>query len=58
MQAGDLVATLDVSGLSPGSYQLTPQVTLPTGVDLVSISPGSVTVVLQAPATPAPSPAP
>lgn len=58
MQASDLVATVDVSGLSPGSYQLTPQVTLPSGVVLVSISPGTVSVVLQAPATPAPTPIP
>jgi YbbR domain-containing protein len=56
MQAGDLIAVVDVTGLAPGSHQLTPEVTLPDGVSLVSISPGSVTVVLQLPATPAPSP--
>ncbi len=58
VQAADLLPVVDVTGLGPGSYQLTPQITLPGGLELVSISPGSVAVTLTAPATPTSSPSP
>lgn len=55
IQAGDLITTIDVSGLGPGTYSRTPEIALPPDTELVSISPGSITVTLTAPATPAPS---
>ena len=59
LSAGDLTPILDVSGLAPGSHSVTPQVGgLPEGAELLSISPGTVPVVIQAPATPAPEPTP
>lgn len=58
IQAGDLVTVVDVSGLGPGRYSLSPEVTLPPDTELVSISPGTVSVTLTAPATPTPSPSP
>jgi len=59
LSAGDLTPILDVSGLAPGSHSVTPQIGgLPEGAELLSISPGTVPVVIQAPATPAPEPTP
>jgi YbbR domain-containing protein len=52
----DLTPTLDASGLGPGSHTLAPTFSLPNGVDLVSVSPGSVTVQIVPPATPSPAP--
>jgi hypothetical protein len=51
-----LSAVLNVSGRAPGSYDLVPTVSLPAGISLVGISPGSVTAVIVPPATPAPTP--
>ena len=56
LDPADLTPTLDVSGLGPGSHTLTPTFSLPDGVDLVSVSPGSVTVQIVPPATPTPAP--
>lgn len=50
----DLTPVLDASGLDPGEHQLTPVFSLPQGVQLVSVSPGTVTVVIQPAATPTP----
>jgi len=47
---------LDASGLDPGEHVLTPTFSLPNGVDLVRVTPGRVTVVIQPPATPTPAP--
>jgi YbbR domain-containing protein len=47
---------LDVSGLGPGSHDVSVGVVLPSGVEFVSISPGIVTVVIELPATPTPAP--
>ncbi|MGH2446952.1 MAG: CdaR family protein [Candidatus Limnocylindria bacterium] len=59
LTAADLTPVLDASGLAPGSYSLTPQIGgLPEGVELLGISPGSVTVTITAPETPAPTPSP
>jgi YbbR domain-containing protein len=51
---------VDVSGLDPGSYSLTPTITgLPSGVALESVSPSAIPVTVVAPATPVPAtPAP
>lgn len=55
LSAADLTLLLDVGGLGPGTHQVTPAVPpLPEGVELVGISPTSVTVVIQPPATSAP----
>ena len=56
LDPADLTPTLDASGLGPGSHTLTPTFALPNGVDLVSASPGSVTVQIVPPATPSPAP--
>lgn len=56
LDPADLNVTLDASGLDPGEHPLTPTVSLPDGIDLVSVSPGTVTVVIQPPATPTPAP--
>jgi YbbR domain-containing protein len=56
INAADVTPAVDVSGLDPGTYQLNPVVTLPDGIELVSMSPGTISVTLRAPATPAPSP--
>jgi YbbR domain-containing protein len=59
LSAADLTPVLDVSGLGPGSHTVTPVLGgLPEGAELLSISPGTVPVVIQAPATPAPEPTP
>jgi YbbR domain-containing protein len=59
LSAADLTLLLDVAGLGPGSHAVTPAVpALPVGVELVSISPASVSVVISPPATPTPTPAP
>jgi YbbR domain-containing protein len=57
LSAGDLTLVLDVTGLGPGTHQVTPAVPpLPQGVALDGISPGTVTVVIEAPASPTPAP--
>ena len=45
---------LDVSGLSAGEHDIVPTMTLPAGVQLVSLSPGVVPVTLRPPASPSP----
>ena len=57
--AGDVTPTLDATGLAPGTYDLEPSIGgLPDGVELLGIVPGTVSVVIQAPATPEPTPTP
>lgn len=56
LDPADLTPTLDASGLDPGNHVLTPTFSLPRGVDLVRVSPGSVTVQIVPPATPTPAP--
>jgi YbbR domain-containing protein len=59
LSAADVTVVLDVSGLPPGQHTVAAGVPgLPSGVDVVSVSPASVPVTIQAPATPAPTPAP
>ena len=57
LKATQFTPFVDVTGLGPGTYQLTPGVTLPAGVSLVSFSPAQVPVVIARP-TPSPSPSP
>ena len=56
LDPADLTPVLDASGLGPGEHELTPTFSLPSGVDLVTVSPGTVTVVIRPPATPTPAP--
>ncbi len=57
LSAADLTVILDVGGIASGTRQITPAVpALPAGVTLLSISPGTVTVVVQPPSTPTPAP--
>lgn len=58
LEAADLTPSVDASGLAPGDYDLTPSLpALPEGVELLGISPGTVPVTIQEPASP-PTPAP
>ncbi len=50
-----LVAIISVSGQGSGVYNLSPSVTLPSGVTLAA-EPAAVTVVLRLPASPTPTP--
>jgi YbbR domain-containing protein len=50
-----LALTVDVSGLSVGSHQVTPTANLTTGLSLLGVSPSPITVTIS---TPAPSPTP
>ena len=52
-----LVVDLDVTGLQPGTERVAIRLNLPTGVALVSATPGTVVVTITAP-TPSPSPTP
>jgi YbbR domain-containing protein len=55
--AGDLTITLDATGLEPGTHTLGPVIGgLPAGVELLNVTPGSVSVTITAPAAPSPAP--
>jgi len=55
--AADLTPIVDVSGLAPGTYTLTPIIpALPDGVEILQLVPGSVSVRVVAPALPTPAP--
>ncbi len=59
VDASALVASVDVSGVGPGTYTLPVRVRLPSGTSLVGISPGQMQVTVQAatqPPTPTPAP--
>jgi len=59
LTAAQVTPILDVTGLAPGQHQVTAVLQgLPDGVELEAISPISVPVTIQPPATPAPTPAP
>jgi len=51
-----LTVLLDASGLAPGTHQVVPTLTPPSGMTLVGISPGSVTVKIVPPPSPTPAP--
>jgi YbbR domain-containing protein len=55
----NITVSVDVSNLESGTYQLTPQVKLSVeNVQVESILPGTVEVVISRPTTPTPSPGP
>ncbi len=47
LRAGDVVAEVDVSNLSPGRHQLRPVITVPPGIEISQVTPPVVTVELQ-----------
>lgn len=58
LTASQVTPILDVTGFAPGQYEVTVAVgPLPDGVTLEAVAPESVPVTIEAPATPAPSPA-
>ena len=60
LTAAALTPVLDVGGLAPGSYQITPALpALPEGVSVLGVEPSAVPVTIVAPAaTPGPTPTP
>lgn len=54
----EIVATLDVAALGPGSHPVGVRVTLPAGLTVVAVSPATVTVTVEPTASPSPSPSP
>jgi YbbR domain-containing protein len=59
LTAAQLTPLVDVGGLAPGTYTLALALAgLPEGVELLSISPGSIPVTIQAPVVPTPVPSP
>ncbi len=55
LKIAQITPVVNVSGLSVGSHDVTPSVTLPDGISLLSFSPGQVTVIITRP-SPSPSP--
>ena len=47
LRAGDVVAELDVSNLSPGRHQLRPVITVPPGIGISQVTPPVLTVEIQ-----------
>lgn len=47
LRAGDVVAEVDVSNLSPGRHQLRPVITVPPGIEISQVTPPVLTVELQ-----------
>lgn len=47
LRAGDIVAELDLSNLSPGRHQLRPVITVPPGIEITQVTPPVLTVELQ-----------
>ena len=59
LEPASITPVVDATGLAPGVYQLTPAVGgLPQAVQVVSISPTSISVTISSPSTPAPTPNP
>lgn len=53
LKASAFTPAVSAAGLAPGTYQLTPTITLPAGISIVSFSPAQVPVIISGP-TPAP----
>jgi YbbR domain-containing protein len=53
LNPADITASVDVQGLGPGTYELDPQVNVPSDVKLTAVSPAKLTVSL-IPPTPVP----
>ena len=47
LRAGDIMAELDLSNLSPGRHQLRPVITVPPGIEITQVTPPVLTVQLQ-----------
>ena len=59
LTAAQLTPFVDAAGLDPGTYDLPLALAgLPDGVELLAISPGTVSVTIVAPVTPTPAPTP
>jgi len=58
IDAASLVATIDVTGLAPGQYELPVTISLPAGVSLVVVAPDHISITIGTPAAPSGSPAP
>ena len=59
LDAADVTGILDVGGLAAGQHTVDVALpALPDGVDLIGITPSTVTVTIVPPATPTPTPAP
>lgn len=56
LTASQLTPVLDVSGLGIGQHNVTPTVTLPSGLSVLGFSPAQVPVVIVANASPSPTP--
>ncbi len=54
MQPTDAHAVLDLTGLGPGSYEITPTVILPAGIEAINISPARLPITILAAASPTP----
>jgi YbbR domain-containing protein len=52
MQPTDARAVLDLTGLGPGQYDITPTVILPPGIEAISISPARLPLTILSAATP------
>lgn len=55
LKASAFTPVVSAAGLAPGTYQLTPTITLPAGITLVSFSPAQVPVIISGP-SPTPGP--
>ncbi len=56
LRAGDVVAELDLSNLSPGRHQLRPVITVPPGIEITQVTPPVLTVELQREVSDVPAP--
>ena len=56
LEPKDVDVTLNTAGLGPGAHDVTPQVSLPEGLSILSITPPRVRVTIIPPPTPTPTP--
>lgn len=56
LSSDDVFVILDLSGLLPGTYQLTPDVRVPSGLKLNSVLPATIEVTIKENATATPTP--
>jgi hypothetical protein len=55
LDASAFTVSVNVTDLGPGAHELVPTANLQAGLRLLSIQPGTVTVTVTGPQTPAPS---
>ena len=58
LQASSVIVSLNLSGVRPGTYALTPDVSLPPQVTVEGLDPPQLRVIVTAVPTPAPTPTP